>query len=369
MKEINQNSKSIKSLNMRTKFLLSAMVMMLFAGIAAVMAQTCPSDMKAYWKFEEVNTTVLSDFISVHDATSSSILTNVVDGRVGNAKYFDGAKSASVSNHSDFAFPLGGSFTIELWIKVAAATGSTQVIVGKRDSNAAGAYWFVGLNGTGRVIFEVQATDGVYREIISSSSIANDQWRHIVAIRDENTNGNYLYVDGTMAASVVYNYTGSFISNGALTMGCHNNASGIPAYFYTGSLDEVAIYNRALTSAEVSAHKLNGENGIGYCDGLAPSIISAPELKATVNSSYSYRVRATGQQTNMRYTLLQKPTGMVIDEITGQISWTPSSTSDNGFVSIRANNNVPPADTQSFRIFIAEAPVCPPGLGVLLKLE
>jgi len=354
---------------MRTKLLLSALVIMSFVGITGALAQTCPSDIKAYWKFEEVNTTILSDYISVHDATSSSILTNVVDGRVGNAKYFDGAKSASVSNHSDFAFPLGGSFTIEFWIKVSAATGSTQVIVGKRDSNPSGAYWFVGINGTGHVTFEVQATDGVYKEIVSASTIANNQWRHIVAIRDENTNGNYLYVDGSMVASVVYNYTGSFISDGALTLGCLNNSSGIPSYFYKGNLDEVAIYNRVLTSIEISAHKSNGENGIGYCDGDAPSIISAPELKAVVNSLYSYMVRATGQQTNMQYTLLQKPTGMVIDGTSGQISWTPSSTSSDGYVSIRASNNVPPADTQSFRIFIAEAPDCPPGLGVLLKLD
>lgn len=343
--------------------------MMFVLNIGTAFAQTCPSNMVAYWKYEEVGTTILSDFISVHDATSSTVLTNVVDGKVGSAKFFDGTKSASVSDHPDFAFAQNSSFSVEFWVKVPTTPAGIQVMLGKRDSNSSGPYWFVGLTSTGRVSFEVQASDGVYREIISSASIATDTWRHVVAVRDEATNGNYLYVDGVLAASVVYNYTGHFISDGAMTHGCFNNTSGIPSYFFNGSLDEVAIFNRALTAAEVVEHKGLGDSGIGYCDGFSPSIISTPNLKATVNAQYSYTVRATGLQTAMRYSLVTKPTGMFIDDVSGEISWMPSSTTDDGFVSVVANNNVAPADTQSFRIFIAEAPDCPPGLFTLLKLD
>lgn len=354
---------------MKTKYLFSALMLMLFVNIGIVKAQTCPSGMIAYWKLEEVSSTVLADYISIHDATSSSVLTNVTDGKVGNAKYFDGAKSASVSDHPDFAFNVGSSFSLEFWARVPSAPGTTQVMLGKRDSNSSGAYWFVGLTSSGNVFFELGASDGTYKEVASPSSIASNTWRHIVAVRDEATNGNYLYVDGTLVASTVFNYLGSFLTDGPMTLGCFNNSSGIPSYFYEGSLDEVAVFNRALTSSEVTAHKGLGDSGIGYCDGYAPSFISTPNLKATVNSLYTYTARATGLQTAMRYSLVVKPSGMYIDEITGEVTWMPSSASEDGLVSIVANNNVAPADTQTFRIFIAEAPDCPTGLSVLLKLE
>jgi len=354
---------------MRRIKLFSTFILMLFLNIGMAYSQTCPTGMIAYWKLEEVGSTILNDHISDHDATSSLVLSNVPDGKVGSAKYFDGTKSASVGNHPDFAFPVSGSFSIELWVKVPSSSSGTKVLVGKRDSNSSGPYWFVGINSGGRVIFEVQDSYGVYREIVSPSAITNDAWRHIVAVRDESTNGNYLYVDGSMVASDVYNYSGSFTSDGALTLGCLNTSSGIPSYFFTGNLDEVAIFNRALSSAEVTDHKQKGDQGIGYCDGFSPIFVSSPNVYATVNTLYSYTARATGLQTNMRYSLIQKPAGMTIDQITGQISWIPSSVSDDGYVSIVANNNTPPADTQSFRIFIAEAPDCPPGLSLLLKLE
>jgi hypothetical protein len=354
---------------MKKNYLVTAILLAMFVNIGILQAQTCPSDMVAYWKLEEIGSTVLDDYISVHDATSSVVLSNVPEGKVGNAKAFGGAQSASVSDHPDFAFPTNSSFSVEFWVKIPSAPGTTQVIIGKRDSNSSGAYWFVGVNSAGRIFFEVQDSDGIYREVISPSSIANNNWRHVVAVRDEQTNANLLYVDGVLAGSVVYNYTGSFICNGALTLGSFNNSSGIPSYFFNGSIDEVAVFSRALTATEVTDHKALGDNGIGYCDGYSPSFISTPNNKATVGTLYSYRARATGLQTEMRYTLIQNPAGMVIDEVTGQINWTPASAGVDGSVSIVANNNIAPADTQSFRIFIAEAPDCPSGLGILLKLD
>lgn len=354
---------------MKKIYHLSALLLMFIINIGNVYSQTCPTDMVAYWKMEEVGSTVLSDYISNHDATSSSILANVLDGKVGSAKYFDGTISATVSNHTDFAFPAGGSFSVEFWVKVPAASAGTKVLVGKRDSNSSGSYWFVGLNSTGKLTFELQDSDGGVREIISSSTVVYGMWQHVVAVRDEATNGNYLYVDGSLAASSIINYTGSFISDGAVTLGCFNNSSGIPSYFFTGSLDEIAILKRALSSSEITEHKQKGDDGIGYCDGFSPSFISTPVIKATVNTLYSYTARATGLQSNMRYTLLQKPVGMNIDEISGEISWTPSSVNDDGYVEIMADNGTPPADTQSFRIFVGDAPDCPAGLTLLLRLD
>ncbi len=138
---------------------------------------------------------------------------------------------------------------------------------------------------------------------------------------------------------------------------------------YAGSLDELAIYNRGLSQLEVTDHNSKGNLGIGYCDGYNPNIISIPITKATVGSPYSYTVRATGLTAGMAYTLLTKPAGMTINSTTGVISWTPTTINVDAFVKVRADNGIAPADTQSFRIFLAEAPVCPSNLLALFKLD
>jgi hypothetical protein len=55
-----------------------------------------------------------------------------------------------------------------------------------------------------------------------------------------------------------------------------------------------------------------------------PSIVSTPLTKAGIGQSYSYLVEATDSEADvLRYMLGQHPQGMVINGVTGQISWTP----------------------------------------------
>jgi hypothetical protein len=42
---------------------------------------------------------------------------------------------------------------------------------------------------------------------------------------------------------------------------------GTPDYFYDGSLDEIALYGRALSDAEIQKHYNDGLDGIDYCTG------------------------------------------------------------------------------------------------------
>lgn len=357
---------------MKMKSLLAKSIIMLAAACltGSMYAQTCPDGMVSYWKFDDLSTELFVDSYGNHDASSDNAVATEASGKVVTAKYLSGTNVIVAEDHNDFDFAANSSFSVECWVKYSDATfGNPQVIIGKRDASAGGAYWFIGLeNTTGKVIFELQGTDGVYKEIISSSGLSTNAWHHLVAVREESTNSNKLYVDGVLAASTVYDYSGSFSSNGDLLMGAFANASGIPAYFYQGNIDETAIYNRALTQAEISEHLLKNNNGIGYCDGYSPVIKSTPVNTGVVGQLYTYTVFATGMPT-MSYSLLKGPAGMTIDGATGTITWTPLSIDVDAWVEIRANNNVAPADTQRFRIFLAEAPVCPGGLSVLLKLN
>lgn len=334
----------------------------------SIMAQSCPNGMVSYWNLDDQSTSLFVDSYGTHDATSESAVASAA-GKIGTAKDLSGTDVITVADHSAFDFAANSNFSVEVWVKYAdPAFGNPQVIIGKRDASSSGAYWFLGISNTGQVLFEVQGSEGVYKEIISANSISTNAWHHIVGVREESTNSNKLYVDGVLAASTVYDYTGTFATNGDITIGAFNNASGIPSYFLNGIVDEAAIYNVALSQNDINEHLLKNSNGIGYCDSYSPTIKSSPVNTAIVGQQYAYTVYASGMPT-MNYSLVSGPTGMTVDNATGLITWTPASIDDDAFVTVVASNNVAPADTQSFRIFLAEAPVCPSGISVLLKLN
>ncbi|MDH7516394.1 MAG: putative Ig domain-containing protein [Bacteroidota bacterium] len=87
-----------------------------------------------------------------------------------------------------------------------------------------------------------------------------------------------------------------------------------------------------------------------------PLITSNPKTTATLNEAYSYRVDATGNP-QPTFSLLISPQGMTIDNISGQINWTPTQTGDFD-VKVRAENRAG-SDDQSFTVHVEPAAVAP----------
>ena len=65
-------------------------------------------------------------------------------------------------------------------------------------------------------------------------------------------------------------------------------------YLLTGSLDEVAIHNVELSSAQILMHYNNSADGLNYYSPIAPDITSTPITTGTVGDVYSYDVDASG---------------------------------------------------------------------------
>ncbi len=332
-------------------------------------SQTCPTGMVSYWKMEETSGTVLDDAFGNNNATTDVPLGSDANGRVGNAVILSGTNTVDIASASGFNFPANSGFTIEFWVKFSDVSFGMydHIVIGRGDPYVSGVYWAIGAeHNTGKIFFDLRDANGNFQSLISTSSYSNGAWHHVVAVREPHK--NILYVDGAPVASVTYDYPSNFSSSDYISVG-YLLRSSVPEYQFAGSLDELAIYNRGLSQLEITDHNSKGNLGIGYCDGYNPNIISIPVTKATVNSPYSYTVRATGLSAGMAYTLLTKPAGMTINSATGVISWTPTTSNVDALVKVRADNGIAPADTQSYRIFLAEAPVCPSNLLALFKLD
>ncbi|MFI6769059.1 exo-alpha-sialidase [Streptomyces sp. NPDC050355] len=173
-------------------------------------------------------------------------------GRFGQALSFDG-KDGAVRLPFRSSLPLGThDFTCSLWFRYDARTGEQPLLwmggVGTRSPQVA----LTGDPRNGRLLARVTAVDGASPPATAQAATAaayNDgDWHHLALRR---TGGRLLLtVDGT-ETSVVADVPGS-VSRGSV-FGVHLGQRPDARAQFTGALDAVRVYRRALTDAELSA--------------------------------------------------------------------------------------------------------------------
>ena len=168
-------------------------------------------------------------------------------GEVGQAFVFDGNGSGvSVGNPPSLKLQV---LTIEMWLK----RGSSSVI-----GNGNGAVLF-GYD-TGGYLLWMDASGALHfnrnGEVYSTTgpTIADTNWHHVAMTFSGNTVDFYL--DGNLADSVSHSVTFTFTTPAGI--GCYADAKN---QGFLGSLDEVSVYNRVLTSTEIQAIYIAGSEG------------------------------------------------------------------------------------------------------------
>ncbi len=252
---------------------------LIFFVFPALAIAECPDGMISYWKFNETSPGSYEDFVGGNNGSCGNACPSPVTGKISGGQGFNGLTTGVNASGSDFNFNSTDSFSIAYWMKrPPVALNLNEVIVGRDDETdpTNDLQWFAGIDGnTGHAVFFLRATDNSgapynTNAVIGTTSVVNDQWHYVVAVRDGSD--NILYVDGAEEGRKTVPYTAGFDSAAAdLNIGWLNLSGGF--YFGNGGiLDEVAIYGRALTPAEIQAH---------YNGGIDP----APEYCCTANFS------------------------------------------------------------------------------------
>jgi len=310
-----------------------------------------PDCMVSWWRLDETAGPPFRDLRAGYDGLASSS-PSPVTGILGGAQMFDGlTDEVDVPDADQYDWAGDASFTIEFWMMTDQG-GTTQVIVGRDGGSGNDTHWWVGTTNGNTVNFGLRDTAGQYIGCASTITVVDGGWHHIVAVRDGALGQNQVWVDGVNENTVAGTYAGDFVCNANLNIG-YLNLSG--HYRYPGTVDEVAIYCRALGEAEILAH-FNGGAGVEYSDPIPPVITSLPFLMAYEGQAYAYDVEATGVPT-ATYALTDPPAGMTIDPVTGVIDWVAGSTGVYD-VTVTATNGTGD-DTQMFSINVSPEPVCP----------
>jgi large repetitive protein len=325
-------------------------------------SQSCPSGLISYWKMDETGGITFTDEQSGHNATRTAELT-YHSGIVGNSQYFSfwDREKAEIQNSSDFSFPANSGFTIVYWLRFTETQyglngGQDHIVISKGDWNSGGpstAFWASGVNGSGKVNFMLADQTGTKIDLEGDGHYNDGQWHQVTCIHTAD-NHTYLYVDGEMTDNTTYGYTQGFSNSSPIEIAClyqHGN----PEYYFMGDVDEIGIFNRAISKDEIDQIISSGLSGLGICNtgqsSTSPNITSNPVTTGSINAAYTYAVHASGTQSGMTYSLVTNPEGMTINSTTGVISWTPSSQGVFA-VEVKADNGIDPFDTQSFNITV-----------------
>jgi hypothetical protein len=140
------------------------------------------------------------------------------------------------------AFNPAGDFTIEAWAS-RTATSSTRYVLSKGTSSAG---FHLSETGAGAPVFRVTTTGGTVT--LTAPAVSAGAWHHLAATVAGTT--ATLYVDGVAAAAASVSGTPKTTTNTLLA----GRYSGSSTGSWSGGLDEIAVYGRALSAAEVAAH-------------------------------------------------------------------------------------------------------------------
>jgi VCBS repeat-containing protein len=259
-------------------------------AIAVDAVASCDGSLVAYWKLDEdVIGTYVDSIGGYHGSRGTKAPTQAADAMVDGAQSFDGATTgidipADAGGSGPFDWAGAADFTIEFWLKRTGTFTDNEVLIGRSDGNV---QWWVGLWGpggdAGKVMLVLRdSNSNSITPMVGSTSLNDDTWHHVAIVRDESADQILLYVDGVEDTGAAVDtssitFDGNFSSmTKAVNIGYVDEFSPGGAAFYSGSLDELALFNTALDAATIDQHFDNGNDfGQGYCTlNSAPTAVA-----------------------------------------------------------------------------------------------
>jgi autotransporter-associated beta strand protein len=152
---------------------------------------------------------------------------------------------------SQQAIELGNSFTISAWIHLPSGPASIRTIAANSASgfNTDGFRFYVnGFNTSdGKLVLETGNGTAALSISSATGAVAFDRWQHVAAVIHRSTGNATLFRDGQPVANG--SIRNDFLTNALFRTGAmHGNGNSL-----RGTLDELRLHSRALSSAEVIA--------------------------------------------------------------------------------------------------------------------
>lgn len=228
------------------------------AGVGFSNMVTTTPGLLSYWRLGEASAVSPMDDITATNNDGAYVnvptvgVAGALNGDSNTAVQFDG-----VGDYATAARQISTSFSIEFWFK---STQSYSNDLGNPHCT----YWWQGAslvdadsagpaNDFGISLCSGQLIAGVGppdTSIVTPGTYNDGAWHHVVFTRTQATGAMILYVDGASAGTATGNVNALTATP---TMNIGRSTAGVN--YFAGTIDELAVYNTALSAATVAAHR------------------------------------------------------------------------------------------------------------------
>jgi hypothetical protein len=208
-----------------------------------------PRRLVAYWRFDEGNGATTADATgNGHSGTLAGPAWTA--GRYGGALSFDGVDDYVEIAHNPNVNPTG-AISLSAWIFIRQYTSNPSIVSKGNLGNFAESYaLYIQPDGKLGFLLNRSGKSGG-RTDLTGTEIQLNTWTHIAATYNGAT--MTLYKDGKQVGSVGHS-GGIFVTPNAVMIGKSDRAgTSIPTSYFNGQIDDVRLYNYALSAAEVAA--------------------------------------------------------------------------------------------------------------------
>ena len=243
------------------------------------------TNLEAYYNLDEASGPVLDVTGNGYDGEVISGTTQGATGKINDAYDFERDNSNWVNLSIS---PDSVDFTVCAWVNLETSASTAQSIFNYDPPTGTSGGYKVLLLGSGNIRFGLGGSVG------TQSYAGTGEWKHLCMIRDQTgSNTGQLFIDGSNVKNTTL---GTTVSNGPHT--ARLGTTRVNSDYYDGLIDEVGIWSRALTPAEV-LDLYNGGEGITYPTGTAPQIsLTSPANNSNLTSG---NVDFIGEVTDDQY--------------------------------------------------------------------
>jgi Concanavalin A-like lectin/glucanases superfamily/Chitobiase/beta-hexosaminidase C-terminal domain/Viral BACON domain len=227
------------------------------------------SGLIGYWPLDDaVSTGRVIDQSGRHlDGALSGGVASVA-GVVNQALSFDG-RSGYVELPDDSYSDLTGNLTLAVWVKTLNNSRS-EGLISRYAAGGAETGYLLRTDADGQLEVRIggfNAPNGAVNLVDSGKAVNDGQWHHVAAVITLG-HGVDFYVDGALSSTQLLN-----ITNHAGASALHFGLNPWNPYgtYFTGSLDDVRIFNRVLSAAEIATLFAAGNMGVVATPMIAPA--------------------------------------------------------------------------------------------------
>ena len=201
------------------------------------------------------------------------------NGNANSAYAFDGVSNYLERTTPSFTFSQTGNFSFSMWVKKASANTGIMLMSG---TGTTGVFiWLLQGNNTGTSYFGTNMQQSAW--IWATTPYSLSQWEHYVGVYTGSNGLMKFYKNGVFQSSATYSYTTATASAIPLYIG-----KGISSGNFHGDIDDIGIWNRALTQCEITDLYAGTTTVLPVNAGLDQTICAGQSVTLTATGATNY---------------------------------------------------------------------------------